>query len=139
MEYLTAIGFIVATDDDGEDVLRIDNVVSNAMEASMFELNNALDILTPNESTGEEKKVDLDRANSTVSTASAVSTASMSSSNGRMSEKQKARMLMEKKKADEMEEAKRARKKTREQIKQGEFLLWERSSSLSLLIFDFSN
>lgn len=95
--------------------MRIENVNINDMKAVMVELSNAIDMVTPEESTGEEKKVEYERAASSLSTASA--------STGKMSEKQKARMLMEKKERDEREAAKRARKKTQAQIKQGKILL----------------
>jgi hypothetical protein len=112
-EYLKAIGF-KTMQEDGEDVMRIENVDINDMQAVMVELSNALDMVTPEESAGEEKKVEYERGASSLSTTS--------SSTGKMSEKQKARMLMEKKERDEREEAKRARKKTQAQIKQDKFV-----------------
>jgi hypothetical protein len=113
LEYLKAIGFRTILE-DAEEVLRIDNVVTSDMEAVMFELNNALEMVTTlgGDNVGEEKKVEYERTTSTVSTSS--------STTGKITEKQKARMLMEKKEQEEREEAKRARKQTREQIKQGE-------------------
>ena len=112
-EYLKAIGF-KTIHEDGEEVMRIENVDISDMNAVMVELSNALDMVTPEESAGEEKKVEYERGASSLSTTS--------SSTGKMSEKQKARMLMEKKERDEREEAKRARKKTQAQIKQGKLL-----------------
>ncbi|KAL3790046.1 hypothetical protein HJC23_011402 [Cyclotella cryptica] len=116
MEYLQAIGFALA-EEDGEDVLRISNVNSSDMEASLFELNAAIDIVSPNDDL-EEKKSELDRTSSTLSASSSVA----SSTGGRMSEKQKARMLMEKKRMEEAEEAKKARQKTRDQIRQDKYV-----------------
>jgi hypothetical protein len=125
MEYLKAIGF-QTINQDGEETLKIDNVVISDMEAVMFELQNAVEMVTPNStaecnSTGEEKKVDYE----------SVSFSNASMPTGKMSEKQKARMLMEKKEREDREEAKRARKKTEAQIKQGEFV-----SMVVLCVFD---
>jgi len=83
----------------------------------MIELSNALEMITPTtlgDSAGEEKKVEYERGSSSISTASTTT--------GRISEKQKARMLLEKKEREEKEKAKRARKQTEAQIKQGRFL-----------------
>lgn len=116
MEYLHAIGFGLA-EEDGEDILRISQVSSNDIQASLFELNAAIEMVSPNDNV-EEKKSDLNRTSSTLSASSSAG----SSTGGRMSEKQKARLLIEKKRTEEMEEAKRARQKTRDQIRQGEFI-----------------
>jgi len=116
MEYLQALGFAPA-EEDGEDVLRISQVNSNDMEASLFELNAAIEIVSPNDDV-EEKKSELDRTSSTLSASSSAG----SSIGGRMSEKQKARLLMEKKRLEEAEEAKRARQKTRDQIRQDKYV-----------------
>jgi hypothetical protein len=118
MEYLQAIGFAPA-EEDGEDVLRISQVSSNDMQASLFELNAAIEMLSPNDDV-EEKKSELDRTSSTLSASSSAG----SSTGGRMSEKQKARLLMEKKRMEEAEEAKRAKQKTRDQIRQGELIYY---------------
>ena len=113
MEYLKAIGF-TAIQQDGEDILKIDNVDRGNMEAVMCELQNALEMITPsNERLYEEKKVEYERGTTLMSTSTA-------SFQGKMSEKQKARILLEKKEREERDEAKRARKKTKEQIAQGE-------------------
>jgi len=83
----------------------------------MIELSNALEMITPTtlgDSAGEEKKVEYERGSSSISTASTTT--------GRISEKQKARMLLEKKEREEKEKAKRARKQTEAQIKQDKFV-----------------
>ncbi|KAL7507052.1 hypothetical protein ACHAWX_000686 [Stephanocyclus meneghinianus] len=116
MEYLHAIGFELA-EEDGEDILRISQVSSNDIQASLFELNAAIEMVSPNDNV-EEKKSDLNRTSSTLSASSSAG----SSTGGRMSEKQKARLLIEKKRTEEMEEAKRARQKTRDQIRQDKYV-----------------
>jgi len=116
MEYLQAIGFAPAKE-DGEDVLRISQVSSNDMQASLFELNAAIEMVSANDDV-EEKKSELDRTSSTLSASSSAG----SSTGGRMSEKQKARLLMEKKRTEEAEEAKRAKQKTRDQIRQDKYV-----------------
>ena len=83
------------------------------MEAVGIELQNALEMVSPKEEMVEEKKIEYERAASSMSA---------STSTSKMSEKQKARMLKEKKEREEKEEAKRARKKTREQIKQDKYV-----------------
>ena len=117
---MKAIGFVVLVE-DGEAYLRIESYKTSDMEASLMELSNAIEMLAPDKNISssflEEKKTsegDVIRQNSSVSTASA------DSSTGRMSEKQKARLLMEKKRRKEIEEAKVARKRTTDLIKQGE-------------------
>lgn len=115
-EYLKAIGFTTIIE-EGEEVFKIEHVDISTMEAVIIELNNALEMITPatlGDSAGEEKKVEYDRGSSSISTASTIT--------GKISEKQKARMLMEKKEREEKEEARRARKETEAQIKQGMFL-----------------
>eukprot|EP00970_Alexandrium_tamarense_P005947 scaffold996_cov190-Alexandrium_tamarense.AAC.22 len=129
IDYMKAIGFVVVVEQDGEEFLRIisEKAVSvSNMEASLNELNNAIELLQPNktESFSEEKKTPegiVIRQSSSISTAT-TATASSSSVAGRMSEKQKARLLMEKKREREAEEAKAARKKTADLIKQDKFV-----------------
>jgi hypothetical protein len=122
LDYMKAIGFDVVAE-GGEEFLRIDdskNVPISDMEAALAELNNAIEMLVPNEpSFSEEKKTPegiVSRQSSTMSSASS------SSATGRMSEKQKARLLMEKKRQKEIQDAKEARKKTSNLIKQDKYV-----------------
>lgn len=122
LDYMKAIGFVVVIEEDGEEYLRIEpskSISVTDMEASLAELNNAIEMLSPVEqSFAEEKKTPegiIVREQSGGSSA-----ASGASSTGRMSEKQKARLLMEQKRQREAQEAKEARKKTSNLIKQGE-------------------
>lgn len=129
MEYLEAIGF-QTIDKDGEETLKIDNVIVSHMEAVMIELKNALEMVIPNcvvesssSTTGEEKKLEYECG----------SFSNVALPTGKMSEKQKARILMEKKEREDREEAKRARKKTEAQIKHGESLFTRCSVFLMVL------
>jgi hypothetical protein len=121
LDYMKAIGFEVVNDDDGEEYLRIDaskTIDSANMQASLCELNNAIEMLQPkDQSTSsfvEEKKTP---EGIIMPKKSSISSAVVPS---KMSEKQKARQLMEKKRERELQEAKEARKKTSNLIKQGE-------------------
>jgi len=133
VEYMKAIGFAEVTDSDGSQYLRIEagkevNVVN--MQASIVELTNALEMMSPN-SLSSASSAPPSRSSSTGSLASGEekktpegiivrrsdSSLSASSSGGRMSEKQKARLLMEQKRKREQEEAKEARARTSAQIK----------------------
>ena len=121
LDYMKALGFAVLKE-DGEEYLRIESskaISISDMEASVAELNNAIDMLVPKEtSISEEKKTPegiIVRQQS-----SNLSAASSSGTTGPMSEKQKARLLMEKKRQREAQEAKEARQKTSNLIKQGE-------------------
>lgn len=127
--YLEAVGFQKVTDEDGSRFLRIVEGVTvdiKLMEASLFELTNALEMLAHNSSEmkksssfAEEKKTPEGYATLSKS----VSSASISStSSGPLSEKQKARLLMEKKRQREIAEAKAARAKTSAQIKQDKYV-----------------
>ena len=125
---MKALGFAVASE-GGEEYLRFSKtVIVSDMEASLAELNNAIDMLVPKDqsassttSFSKEKKtpegIIIRQQSSTVSAAS-----SSSAATGKMSEKQKARVLMEKKRQREAQEAKDARQKTSNLIKQGELL-----------------
>lgn len=115
IDYMKAIGFSQITDTDGEEYLRIDaakTIDVSHMQSSLVELNNALEMITPkdvNPEFREEKK-----------TADTATTSS--STTGKLSEKQKARLLMEEKERRERAEAKAARKKTSALIKQDKYV-----------------
>jgi len=120
LDYMKAIGFVVSTDRDGEEYLRIESSKTISipdMQASLAELNNAIEMLAPKDPFAEEKKTPdgIIRQQSSSLSASAVTT-------GKMTEKQKARMLMEKKRERENEEAKQARRKTSNLIKQDKYV-----------------
>jgi len=129
LDYMKALGFVDVAE-GGEEYLRIEQskqISVVEMEASLAELNNAIEMLVPKEQSAfvEEKKtpegIIISKQSSTLSTASAAASSSSSSATtGKMSEKQKARLLMEKKRRREAEEAKEARRKTSNLIKQGE-------------------
>jgi hypothetical protein len=128
LDYMKALGFAVASE-GGEEYLRFSKtVIVSDMEASLAELNNAIDMLVPKDqsassttSFSEEKKtpegIIIRQQSSTVSAAS-----SSSAATGKMSEKQKARVLMEKKRQREAQEAKDARQKTSNLIKQDKYV-----------------
>lgn len=144
VSYMKAIGFTEVTDeDDGSKYLRItmDKEVNvSHMQASLVELTNALAMVDPDAAAaksgppsrkssfgadsvgGEEKKtpegIIIRRSDSAVSTASTGS----GTATGKMSEKQKARLLLEKKRQKEAEEAKEARKKVAKLIKQDKYV-----------------
>ena len=146
LDFMKALGFIVIAEGGGEEYLRIESsktISITDMEASLAELNNAIEMLVPKEAnvvsrssssnnfSGEEKKtpegIIIRKESSTVSNASSGSAFS-SSTTGKMSEKQKARLLMEKKRQKEAQDDKDARAKTAKLIKQGEFvwiLVWK--------------
>jgi len=122
---MKALGFAVASE-GGEEYLRFSKtVIVSDMEASLAELNNATDMLVPKDqsassttSFSEEKKTPEGITISFCQQSSTVSAASSSSAaTGKMSEKQKARVLMEKKRQREAQEAKDARQKTSNLIK----------------------
>lgn len=121
LDYMKALGFAVIHQ-GGEEYLRIESstaIIVSDMEASLAELNNAIEMLVPKEpSFSEEKKTPegfVVRQSSSLSTAS-------SSATGKMSEKQKTNLLMEKKRQKEADEAKQARKKTSKLIKQDKYV-----------------
>jgi len=127
LDYMKAIGFEVVNDDDGEEYLRIDaskTIDSANMQASLCELNNAIEMLQPkDQSTSsfvEEKKTPEGIIIPKKSSISSAASASVPTS--KMSEKQKARQLMEKKRERELQEAKEARKKTSNLIKQDKYV-----------------
>lgn len=132
LDYMKAIGFMVHVEieKDGAEVqyLRIDSSITISiphMEASLAELNNAIEMLVP-KSFSEEKKtpegISMRQQGSSLSTASG-SSSSSSTGHTRMLEKQKARLLMETKRKREIQEAKDARKKTSDLIKQGKYTI----------------
>ena len=88
------------------------------MEASLTELNNAIEMLAPKDPFIEEKKTP---EGIIIQQSSSLSAAS-SGVTGPMSEKQKVRLLMEKKCQRENEKDKEAQRKTSNLIKQGEYL-----------------
>ena len=133
MDYMKAIGFHEVTDpSDGANYLRIPegvNVDLAQMQSSLIELNNAIEMLggsvkkaTPTLSSRfrEEKK--------TPEGIIMLSSSSMSSSStaypldGKVSEKQKARMLLEKKRQREVVEAKAQRAKNVALLKQDKYV-----------------
>ena len=119
VDYMKALGFGVVAD-NGEEYLRIDSatVISTSdMAASLIELNNALEMLAPREPFAEEKKTP---EGIIIQQNSSRSVASRNAASGRISEKQKARLLLEKKRERENQEAKEARRKTSNLIKQGD-------------------
>mmetsp|Transcript_8358 Transcript_8358/g.18070 ORF Transcript_8358/g.18070 Transcript_8358/m.18070 type:complete len:230 (-) Transcript_8358:300-989(-) len=121
LDYMKALGFAVAIEDDGEEYLRIEStkmISISEMEASLTELNNALDMLAPKDSFVEEKKTPEGIVRQQCSLLSTVS----GGTDGRMSEKQKARLLMEKKRQREIKDAKEARRKTSNLIKQDKYV-----------------
>lgn len=124
LDYMKALGFVVI-EENGEEYLRIESsktISIPVMDASLAELNNAIEMLVPKEapSFSEEKKTPegiVVRQQS-----SSLSMASGTSMTGRVSEKQKARLLMEKKRQREAQEAKEARQKTSNLIKQDKYV-----------------
>lgn len=125
IDYMKAIGFSQVTDSDGEEYLRIDAakiIDISHMQSSLVELNNAIEMLTPkdiNPSFTEEKK----SSDGSILPSKRTQSASMSSSTtGKLSEKQKARLLMEEKERKEKEAAKGARKKTAALIKADKYV-----------------
>lgn len=130
LDYMKALGFTVVSE-GGEEYLRFSRtVIVSDMEASLVELNNAIDMLVPKDqsasssmSFSEEKKTPegiIIRQRS--SGVSAASVSSSSAATGKMSEKQRARLLMEKKRHQEAQEAKKARQKTSNLIKQDKYV-----------------
>ena len=124
IDYMKAIGFVIVNEEDGEEYLRISKTINiSDMSASLCELNNAIDMLQPKETFIEEKKtpegIIIPQNSSLSTTAGAKASSSGAATTGKMSEKQKARLLMEKKREREVQEAKDARKKTANLIKQG--------------------
>lgn len=122
LEYLIAIGFHEATDEQGERILRTGRVLDlDLMQASLQEVANGLDIVQPNTlkvpsdnemvvkkhrtEMVEEKKEDVVR-----------------SMPERLSEKQKARILAEKAKEQERVEAKAQRRKVSQLILQDKYV-----------------
>ena len=123
IDYMKALGFSVVIEEDGEEYLRIlssKRISASDMEASLAELNNAIEMLVPKESSfAEEKKTP---EGIIIRQSSSVSTTTSGTTTGRMTEKQKARMLMEKKREREAEEAREARRKTSSLIKQDKYV-----------------
>lgn len=124
LDYMKALGFVVVIEEDGEEYLRIGSstISISDMEASLAELNNAIEMLAPKEPYMEEKKTPEGIFRQQSSSLSAASSSASSSTTGRMSEKQKANLLMEKKRQRENEEAKEARRKTSNLIKQDKYV-----------------
>lgn len=130
IDYMKAIGFVIVNEEDGEEYLRIETSTTinvSHMNSSLCELNNAIDMLQPKETFIEEKKtpegIIIPQNSSLSTTAGAKASSSSAATTGKMSEKQKARLLMEKKREREVQEAKDARKKTANLIKLGKLLL----------------
>lgn len=128
VDYMKALGFVVLVE-GGEEYLRIESskTISIAdMEASLAELNNAIEMLVPRDPYVEEKKTSDGGAvvgpDGILIQQSSVSAVSSSAASSRMSEKQKARLLMDKKRQREIEEAKEARQRTSDLIKQDKFV-----------------
>lgn len=124
LDYMKSLGFVVI-EENGEEYLRLQSsktIIISDMEASLAELNNAIEMIAPKEpSFAEEKKtpegIIIRKQPSSISTASSGSTTT-----GKMTEKQKARLLMEKKRQREAQEAKEARQKTSDLIKQDKYV-----------------
>lgn len=113
---LQALGFVEDTD-AGSPVLRVEGTVDNAaMLALMNEIVKTLSSL--DQGNTQNKKPKLNPANSTVSTSSSVS----SVGSGKLSEKQKARLLMEEKEKKDREAAKAHRKKNVALLKQDKYV-----------------
>lgn len=125
VDYMKALGFVLVIEEGGQEYLRISpsvTIASKDMEAALAELNNAIEMLVPGEASfSEEKKtpegIIVRPLGGDISSAS-----SSLSATGRMSEKQKARLLMEKKRQIEAREAKEARQKTSNLIKQDKYV-----------------
>ena len=67
LDYMKALGFSVVIEEDGEEYLRIlssKTISASDMEASLAELNNAIDMLVPKEASfAEEKKTPITLSN----------------------------------------------------------------------------
>lgn len=125
LDYMKALGFVVVIEEGGEEYLRIESsktISISDMEASLAELNNAIEMLAPKEPIMEEKKTPDGIYRQQSSSLSAASSSASSSATGQMSEKQKANLLKEKKRQREKEEAKEARRKTSNLIKQDKYV-----------------
>lgn len=131
IDYLMVIGFKEVDDEDGSNYLRIPNdkfVDLALMRSSLLELNNALDIVGD----GQQKKQHASASSSNlieerktpegIIIQSSNTVSSKYPSTGKLSEKQKARLLMEKKRKLEAEEAKAARAKNVAMLKQDKFV-----------------
>ncbi|EJK77119.1 hypothetical protein THAOC_01068 [Thalassiosira oceanica] len=122
IDYMKAVGFEVVREGGGNEFLRMTKTINvSHMQACLAELNAAIDMLVPrdvgtNPGFTEEKKtpegIIIQKSSAKATTANV----------GRLSEKQKARLLMEKKRQREIDEAKAARKKTQDQIKQDKYV-----------------
>ncbi|KAL7470783.1 hypothetical protein ACHAXS_011110 [Conticribra weissflogii] len=116
-------------------------IVISDMEAALCELNNAVDMVSPSSTStltstttatttstvfGEEKKTPEGNHGTVLrwqsSTLSSASSTVSSGSSGKISEKQKARLLLEKKRQQEAEEAKKARQRTSDLIRQDKYV-----------------
>ncbi|KAL7456126.1 hypothetical protein ACHAWC_007642 [Mediolabrus comicus] len=130
IDYMKAIGFSQITDTDGEEYLRIDaakTIDISHMQSSIVELNNALEMITPkniNPVFREEKKTaeNINPVFREEKKTADTATTTSSTTTGKLSEKQKARLLMEEKERKERAEAKAARKKTSALIKQDKYV-----------------
>ena len=125
IDYMKACGFEIVREGDGSEFLRMTKEINVPhMQACLAELNAAIDMLVPrdvgtNPGFAEEKKTP---EGIIIQKSSATAAAATTTGTGRLSEKQKARLLMEKKRQREIEEAKAARKKTQDQIKQDKYV-----------------
>uniref|UniRef100_A0A7S2PBQ1 PUB domain-containing protein n=1 Tax=Leptocylindrus danicus TaxID=163516 RepID=A0A7S2PBQ1_9STRA len=131
IDYLKAIGFQEVDDGEASKYLRIpdDKSVDLAlMRSSLLELNNALDIVGG----GQQKKQTVSASSSNITEEkktpegiiiqSSKKVSSKYPSTGKLSEKQKARLLMEKKRKQEAEDAKAARARNIAMLKQDKFV-----------------
>jgi hypothetical protein len=121
LEYLIAIGFQEATDEQGERILRTDRVLDlDLMQASLQEVVNGLDIVqpTPLKVPSDEKVVKKHRTEMVEEKKDDV----VRSMPERLSEKQKARILTEKAKELERVEAKAQRRKVAQLILQDKYV-----------------
>lgn len=102
MNYLKALGFVETKDETGANIIRIETVDSNSMNASFQEVVQALDLISPPVSNKKAKIVE-DPLN-------------------KLTEKQKARILTEEKDLLEREKAKEVRKQNVAMIKQDKYV-----------------
>lgn len=102
MNYMRALGFVETKDEAGVDIIRIETVDSDAMNASFQEVAQALDLISPRES-NKKAKIVQDPLN-------------------KLTGKQKSRILMEEKERMEREKAKEVRKQNVAMIKQDKYV-----------------
>eukprot|EP00541_Cyclophora_tenuis_P018833 CAMPEP_0116565766 /NCGR_PEP_ID=MMETSP0397-20121206/14075_1 /TAXON_ID=216820 /ORGANISM="Cyclophora tenuis, Strain ECT3854" /LENGTH=212 /DNA_ID=CAMNT_0004092565 /DNA_START=398 /DNA_END=1036 /DNA_ORIENTATION=+ len=105
LAYLKAIGFAEAEDESSAKVLRIEEVNHTLMTASLQEVTNAIEMLTPQSDAPKPK-------------ANVSSSVLRTAPPAKLSEKQKARILLEEKAKREKEENRRQRAKNVALLKQ---------------------